>query len=349
MTLKEITLTYDNYSAHSILTHVLKETNEANVSSFSIIGHLLHLNLKASLDPFKHLIGQVLLDKNPNIQLVVNKLDKIDSTFRFFEFETLARRDDKVTSVVQVRESGCTFKFDFARVYWNPRLGTEHDRIIRMLQSGQDVIYDVFAGVGPFAIPAAVKRRCKVLANDLNPSSFESLKENATINKATGLVAYNLDGREFIERIVRDDLASEWKRRHAKFELQNVSFHILMNLPALAIEFLSSFVGLFDQMYESDVEFRDVFDSDDLRLPHVHCYTFYKGTDGDGKRAVWERATKLLQWETEEEGIESLLPVTEIKFVRKVAPNKEMLRLSFPLAKSVLVTKSCAHKRQKVD
>ena len=32
---------------------------------------------------------------------------------------------------VEVKESGCRFRFDFSKVYWNPRLGTEHDRLIR--------------------------------------------------------------------------------------------------------------------------------------------------------------------------------------------------------------------------
>jgi tRNA (guanine37-N1)-methyltransferase len=47
----------------------------------------------------------------------------------------------------------------------------------------QDVIADVFAGVGPFAIPAA-KKGCAVMANDLNPESYRYLMENIRINKA---------------------------------------------------------------------------------------------------------------------------------------------------------------------
>ena len=40
---------------------------------------------------------------------------------------------------------------------------------------------DVFAGVGPFTLPAA-KKGCGVLANDLNPSSFEYLQKNINDN-----------------------------------------------------------------------------------------------------------------------------------------------------------------------
>lgn len=43
---------------------------------------------------------------------------------------------------------------------------------------------DVFAGVGPFALPAA-KKGAIVYANDLNPSSHEWMKENIRANKVS--------------------------------------------------------------------------------------------------------------------------------------------------------------------
>ncbi len=56
----------------------------------------------------------------------------------------------------------------------------EHSRLIDGFVCG-DVVWDVFAGVGPFAIPAA-KKGCHVWANDLNPSSYECLLHNAARN-----------------------------------------------------------------------------------------------------------------------------------------------------------------------
>lgn len=78
-------------------------------------------------------------------------------------------------------ESDCRFTFDFSQVYWNSRLHTEHHRLVQTF-SPQDVIADVFAGVGPFAIPAA-KKGCVVFANDLNPNSAKYLSENVQNNK----------------------------------------------------------------------------------------------------------------------------------------------------------------------
>jgi len=45
------------------------------------------------------------------------------------------------------------------------------------------ILGDMFAGIGPFAIPAAKNRGCVVYANDLNPISYQYLKENIRLNK----------------------------------------------------------------------------------------------------------------------------------------------------------------------
>ncbi len=110
----------------------------------------------------------MLLDKLTQIKTVVNKINEIDNTYRNFSFEILAGEQK---TLVRCKENGCLFEFDFANVYWNPRLSTEHERILDILHENY-IVYDVFAGVGPFSIPAATKKKCIVLANDLNPNSY---------------------------------------------------------------------------------------------------------------------------------------------------------------------------------
>lgn len=43
-------------------------------SSFETIGHIAHLNLRDEQLPYRHLIAQVLLDKNPHLKTIVNKV-----------------------------------------------------------------------------------------------------------------------------------------------------------------------------------------------------------------------------------------------------------------------------------
>ena len=60
----------------------------------------------------------------------------------------------------------------------------------------------MFAGAGPFSIPAARHRRARVYANDLNPHAAVFLKANAMRNRVVNgtLHVYNLDGRELVSR-----------------------------------------------------------------------------------------------------------------------------------------------------
>lgn len=66
-------------------------------------------------------------------------------------------------------------------MYWNSRLHSEHERLVSSFRPSE-VIADVFAGVGPFAVPAA-KKGCAVFGNDLNPSSAKYMQSNAEDNK----------------------------------------------------------------------------------------------------------------------------------------------------------------------
>jgi len=132
------------------------------------------------------------------LRTVVNKLDSIDTQFRFFKMELLAGEPNYVVQHVgssflcpvivndtdtKQNESDCRFTFDFSRVYWNSRLQTEHARLVNMFQP-HEVIADVFAGVGPFALPAA-RKGCAVLANDLNPESYKYLTLNIKDNRVS--------------------------------------------------------------------------------------------------------------------------------------------------------------------
>jgi tRNA (guanine37-N1)-methyltransferase len=138
------------------------------------------LNLREHYLPYKKLVAEILLDKNPQLKTVINKVDNVgtESEFRTFQYEVLAGPDDLN---VQVSESGCTFEFDYSKVYWNSRLETEHRRLINLFQPG-DVVCDVMAGIGPFAVPAG-KKGVFVWANDKNPESFKCLKAAIRKNK----------------------------------------------------------------------------------------------------------------------------------------------------------------------
>lgn len=265
------------------------------------------------------------LDKQASLRTVVNKVGMIDSTYRFFKMEVLAGEHDFIASVV---ENGCTFTFDFSTVYWNSRLIQEHQKVVELLKRGE-VVLDVFAGVGPFAVPAARNKACTVHANDLNPASFNYLKENAKKNRVSNKVkAYNLDGREFLLSVTRK-LVDEVVARLGPDQMElgvddrvDVYSHVIMNLPGSAVQFLDAFRGLFNCV---PVHWRDK-----INMPLVHCYCFVKAEcAAEQEKAVLEMVTQHL-------GVEQLdKRRVVVELVRSVAPNKTMMRASFRLPEQV--------------
>lgn len=216
----------------------------------------------------------------------------------------------------QVKENNIAYELDFSKVYWNPRLSTEHGRIIELLKPG-DVLFDVFAGIGPFAIPAA-KKKCHVFANDLNPESYNWLLHNCRLNKVDNKIkAFNMDGRDFLLGPVREELSKELPLLK---EEQKTSFHIVMNLPALAIEFL----GVFRHLLVGEP-------CSTAGLPTVHCYGFSKH----------DNPTKDIQERAEASLGTSLDGRCSTYLVRNVAPNKEMLCISFQIPADVLYKRPC--------
>lgn len=303
----QIELGYDNWTHDEILRAVLPENTM--LSSYSAIGSIVHVNLKPELLDYKDIIGQVLKDKLKGCKSVVNKIDNINNVYRNFEYEVICGSPDLKTTI---KENKCLFDLDFSEVYWNPRLCTEHERILHKMKSG-DVLYDVFAGIGPFSVPAA-KMGCTVLANDLNPNSCKWLEVNKKKNrvKDANLTIFNKDGSTFIQ----DDLKSHLISWSKKIVLEN-KVHVTMNLPALAVEFIKYFNNLF--------EWDEITD---CSLPILHVYTFVETNNGyeEGLKSIMEKYFRNIKKEH----------IQEILRVRNVAPKKEMVRITFQTSKELL-------------
>ncbi|TDL28086.1 hypothetical protein BD410DRAFT_761443 [Rickenella mellea] len=328
-----------------------QELCDESPTGFTVIGHIAHLNLNAEYLPYKHVIGQVILDKNTKVRTVINKLGSIHSQFRFFDMELIAGEPDYL---VEHHESDCRFTFDFSKVYWNSRLHTEHDRLVKLFVPTEGIIADVFAGVGPFAIPAA-KNGCAVMGNDLNPECARWLRQNVSDNQVTDNVrVFCEDGREFIRTVVskafhepfppftqwttRKKQAKEERRLRDQVVLRgekarsepvppaehaprNTISHFVMNLPDSAIEFLNAFQGVL-----SDVsgDLRAVYHT--MPMIHCHCFTRYL-EPAEAEADIISRVVKSLGYVLEED--------VSLHLVRSVAPNKDMYCISFRLPRKV--------------
>lgn len=309
------------------------------------------MNLNKEYLPYKYIIGQVVLDKNKRLKTVVNKLDTIDTKFRFFKMELIAGEPDYV---VEHHESDCRFTFDFTQVYWNSRLHTEHERLVQLFKP-EDVIADVFAGVGPFAVPAA-KKGCAVFANDLNPSSVKYLTKNVIDNRVTDLVQVTCeDGRDFIQAVIsrslngpfsaytgpKPSLRQQQKQRkqHASNPLTSLHnpratlpprrciSHFVMNLPDSAITFLDAFRGILSPAGLGGKDIRAAYEDS---MPMIHCYCFTREIEPDKAEVdIRKRVEEKLGYALGD-GDE-----VTVHMVRSVAPNKDMYCISFKLPRRV--------------
>ena len=113
-----------------------------------------------------------------------------------------------------------------------------------------------------------------------------------------------------------------------------------MNLPASATQFLSAFVAIFKE--EDMSKFRVL---DESTLPLIHVYAFSKTDNHENE----------LKAECEKE-LGTTLRDINISFVRNVAPQKDMFRITIPLDLDILSgsnklgnNNESESKRQKLD
>jgi tRNA (guanine37-N1)-methyltransferase len=123
--------------SHFTYDQLLRKLLPAGVevpTAFETVGHIARLTLRPAQLPYKHIIGKAILKTIPQLRTVVNKTKNIETQFRTSQLEVIAGENDLETSV---KESNCVFRLNFAEVYWNSRLGTEHARLVSLFYPNQ--------------------------------------------------------------------------------------------------------------------------------------------------------------------------------------------------------------------
>ena len=151
--------------------------------SFDIIGDVVILEIPEDFEDYKHIIGEAAL-KFTKRKAVYRKTSEIKGVIRTRELEHLAGEDNSETIH---REFGSRFMLDVKKVYFSPRLATERRRISDQVQNNE-IIIDMFAGIGPFPISIAREHNAKIYAIDINPYAYKYIKKNIELNKLEGKI-----------------------------------------------------------------------------------------------------------------------------------------------------------------
>jgi tRNA (guanine37-N1)-methyltransferase len=189
-----------------------KETVEGLLGhrpSFEVVGDVAILE-----DPDEE-AAAAIMTVHRNVRSVISPLSAVEGEFRTRRFRPVAG-EERTTTVH--KEHGLRYRIDLERAYFTPRLGTERLRVAELVRSGE-AAFDIFAGVGPFALLIA-KRGAKVVAVDKNPDAVKLLRENASLNRIDEIVIMEADAADLAERY------------------ENCADRIIMNLPHSARDFL---------------------------------------------------------------------------------------------------------------
>ncbi len=201
--------------------------------SYDIIGHIAIvefdrfniLSYKKSIK-YKKEFAKALITANNAIKAVYEKKSEIKGRFRLREFKFLNGKDKSETIH---KENHCLFKLDIKKTYFTPRLAFERKRLSKYDLKEQELIIDMFAGVGPFSIQLAKNHDVVIHAFDINPYAYKYLKENIELNKLKGLILpYNIDIKELSKPM--NNLGNK---------LKNKANRIIMNLPEKSIEYIN--------------------------------------------------------------------------------------------------------------
>jgi tRNA (guanine37-N1)-methyltransferase len=189
--------------------------------SIDLVGSIAVVEIPPELHPYRRVVGDAIMQVHRSVETVLAKSSPVDGVFRVREFEVLTGSGRTETLH---RENGCLYHLDLSKVYFSPRLSHERARVASEVREGETVV-DMFAGVGPFSILIARRRReVRVHAIDSNPDAVDYLKKNIEANRVGSKVSpYLGDARQ----VVRDNLEGSADR-------------VVMNLPERAIEYVDA-------------------------------------------------------------------------------------------------------------
>jgi tRNA (guanine37-N1)-methyltransferase len=151
-------------------------------TSYEVIGNIAIVTIPPSCDPYKQDIALAVLSMRRNVRAVLSRVSVREGDERVPRFEILVG----TSTVTEHREFGFRYKLDVARVFFNPRLATERQRIFSNIRPGEEILVP-FCGVGPFVIPAAA-RGTIVTAIEKNPEAAAWLTRNVALNGVEGRV-----------------------------------------------------------------------------------------------------------------------------------------------------------------
>lgn len=183
-------------SFREMALEIAGEDGEGIFSSYDVVGDIAVLEIPEKVRGKAKEIAEALLKSDKKIRVVLGKEGGMEGEYRVRRFSFLAGEKRTETTYV---EHGVRMGLDLAKVYFSPRLSHERGRIAAQVKPGETVLV-LFAGVGPFALVVAKRRKdARVYGIELNPEAVRYFEENIRLNGMEGRVEAVLgDVREIV-------------------------------------------------------------------------------------------------------------------------------------------------------
>jgi tRNA wybutosine-synthesizing protein 2 len=166
---------------------------------WELLGDVLLLKLPLELEDFKEEIAKVYA-KELGAKTVLEDLG-IEGMLREPHVEILWGAETETIH----KENGVKFKLDCAQVMFSS--GNVDERIrMATISKPDEVVVDMFAGIGFFSIPMAVHSKSKkIYALEINPIAHHYLHENVLLNGVENIIEPILgDNRNFKQKGIAD-------------------------------------------------------------------------------------------------------------------------------------------------
>ncbi|MFP4558847.1 MAG: class I SAM-dependent methyltransferase [Halobacteriota archaeon] len=170
------------------LTKIISRKVPSHLHSFiphkyKIIGDIILIKIPSEMEEYRKRIGGTLLSIHPRCKSVWEDKGK-KGMLRKPQVELISGEGSETIH----REGGCYYKLDVTQVMFSPGNLAERMRAGRIVKD-EEIVVDMFAGIGYFSIPAAVHSRPKrIYSIEANPQSYRYLLENIKLNKTKSIV-----------------------------------------------------------------------------------------------------------------------------------------------------------------
>ncbi len=148
------------------------------------VGNVAVIKLPKELEKYKTHIAECYANYL-QCKTVLNDVGGISGLYREPIVEILF--GDKNTETIH-KENGIRFRLDLQKIMFSSGNMDERKRMATIADNNE-IVVDLFAGIGYFSIPMAVKSKPKrIVACEINPLSYDYLCQNTVLNDVTSII-----------------------------------------------------------------------------------------------------------------------------------------------------------------